>query len=268
GATLFRMIGGGLGTAIFGAIFAARLAAHLSRALPAGAEPVAGGGAGIGPQMLEALPPALRTVYVDAVAASLSTVFLAALPISLLGFLLTWLLPERPLRETVAAAAGDVGKQAEDLFPMPKDDDSLSKLERFLSLLADREEKRGYVRAVVARSGLDLSPAAAWLLVRLGARPELDLDALARSRGVDPARLAAAAAELRERGLVVERANGNGRGPHREIADDGRDALRRLGEARRAHLAAVIAEWEPEQRDELVARLRRLTRELVEDEQV
>jgi len=265
GATLFRMIGGGLGTAIFGAIFAARLAAHLSRALPAGAEPVAGGGAGIGPQMLEALPPALRTVYVDAVAASLSTVFLAAMAVALLGFLLTWLLPERPLRETVAAAAGDVGKQAEDLFPMPKDDDSLSKLERFLSLLADREEKRGYVRAVVSRAGLDLSPAAAWLLVRLGRDPGLDIDALARSRRIAPGRLTAAADELRERGLVVEHPPANGRGPRREIADDGRDALRRLGEARRAHLAALIAEWEPEQREEIVARLRRLTSEVVEE---
>ena len=266
GATLFRMIGGGLGTAIFGAIFAARLTAHLSRALPAGMEPAAGGAAGLGPQMLEALPPALRTVYVDAVAASLSTVFATAMVIALLGFLLTWLLPERPLRETVAAAAGDLGKEAEDIFPMPKDDDSLSKLERFLSLLADREEKHGYVRAVVASAGLDLSPAAAWLLVRLGADPELDVDTLARRRRIDPRRLAAAAAELRERGLVLERPGGNGRGPRREIADDGRDALRRLADARRAHLAALIAEWEPEQRDELVARLRRLTGELIDEE--
>ncbi|HEX7091558.1 MAG TPA: MFS transporter, partial [Longimicrobiales bacterium] len=263
GATLFRMIGGGLGTAIFGAIFSARLAAHLSRALPAGTEP---SGVGLGPQMLEALPPALRAVYVDAVAASLSTVFATAMVVALLGFLLTWLLPERPLRETVAAAVGDVGREAEDIFPMPKDDDSLSKLERFLSLLADREAKRGYVRAVVARAGLDLSPAAAWLLVRLGMHPELDIDALARSHGIDPARLAAAAAELRERGLVVERPGGNGRGPRREIAGDGRDALRRLGEARRAHLATLIAEWEPQQREEIVARLRRLTSELEEEE--
>ena len=264
GATLFRMIGGGLGTAIFGAIFAARLAAHLSRVLPAGSATARG--AGLGPQMLETLPPALRTVYVDAVAASLSTVFATAMVVALLGFLLTWLLPERPLRETVAAAAGDIGKEAEDLFPMPKDDDSLSKLERFLSLLADREEKRGYVRAVVARAGVDLSPAAAWLLVRLGADPELDIDALARRRRIDPRRLAAAAAELRERGLVLERPGGNGRGPRREIADDGRDALRRLADARRAHLSALIAEWEPEQREELVTRLRRLTGELMDEE--
>jgi len=266
GATLFRMIGGGLGTAIFGAIFAARLAAHLSRALPDGAGPAAARGAGLGPQMLEALPPALRTAYVDAVAASLSTVFATAMVVALFGFLLTWLLPERPLRETVAAAAGDLGKEAEDIFPMPKDDDSLSKLERFLSLLADREAKRGYVRAVVARAGLDLSPAAAWLLVRIGADPELDLDTLARSRRIEPARLEAAAAELRERGLIVEQPRVNGRGPRREVAEEGRDALRRLADARRAHLAALIAEWEPEQREEIVARLRRLTSEVVEEE--
>lgn len=266
GATLFRMIGGGLGTAIFGAIFAARLASRLADVLPPDVAPAGGVAAGIGPQMLEALPPALRSVYADAVAASLSTVFTTAMVIALLGFLLTWRLPERPLRETVAAAAGDLGKEAEDVFPMPKDDDSLSKLERFLSLLADREAKRGYVRAVVARAGLDLSPAAAWLLVRLGADPELNVDALARRRRIDPRRLAAAAAELRERGLVLERPGGNGRGPRREIADDGREALRRLADARRAHLAELIAEWEPEQREEIVTRLRRVIGEVMEEE--
>src|SRR5678809_109816 len=36
GATLFRLIGGSLGTAILGAVFAARLSANLARLLPAG----------------------------------------------------------------------------------------------------------------------------------------------------------------------------------------------------------------------------------------
>src|SRR5436305_7020138 len=45
GATLFRLIGGSFGTAILGAIFAARLTASLARALPAGAAggPLSGG---------------------------------------------------------------------------------------------------------------------------------------------------------------------------------------------------------------------------------
>src|SRR5690606_37852298 len=49
GATLFRLIGGSLGTAVFGAIFAARLATILARTLPAGAAPD-GGVTGVSPQ--------------------------------------------------------------------------------------------------------------------------------------------------------------------------------------------------------------------------
>src|SRR5690606_22040533 len=106
------------------------------------------------PQMLDALPPAQRALYVDAFTASLSTVFLVAMGIALLGFALTWLVPEKPLRETVAAMAEDVGREAEDLFPMPTDASSLLRLERALSLLVDRGAKSAYVREVARRAGL------------------------------------------------------------------------------------------------------------------
>src|SRR5204863_10174085 len=59
GATLFRLIGGSLGTAAFGALFAARFAAHLATALPPGAA-VAPGRTGLSPQMLASLTPAVR----------------------------------------------------------------------------------------------------------------------------------------------------------------------------------------------------------------
>ncbi|MBV9772735.1 MAG: MFS transporter, partial [Gemmatimonadetes bacterium] len=102
GATLFRLIGGSLGTAVFGAIFASRLAANLARFLPPGTPAGQGTGAGMNPQMLAHLPPAVRAGFVQAFTMSLSTVFLTAAGIAILGFLLTWLVPERPLRETVA----------------------------------------------------------------------------------------------------------------------------------------------------------------------
>ncbi|HVI19909.1 MAG TPA: MDR family MFS transporter, partial [Gaiellales bacterium] len=43
GATLFRLIGGSFGTAVLGAIFAARLTANLARVMPAGAGQLSGG---------------------------------------------------------------------------------------------------------------------------------------------------------------------------------------------------------------------------------
>ena len=265
GATLFRLIGGALGTAVFGAIFSAVLAGHLARAFPASTGAGAHPGTGLSPQMLAALPPAVHAVYVEAFTASLSTVFLTAAAIALVGFVLTWLVPEQPLRETVAAAAGDVGMETEKVFPMPSSVDSVTTLERALSLLASRDLRREYVERAVALAGLPLGARAAWLLVRLERNPGLDLVALARSRRVDPERLAEAAAELRQRGLVVEHPTSDGGAPGRALTRAGCDALARLVNARRAILGEVLADWAPEKREELEEVVRRFSRELVPD---
>src|SRR5690606_12231424 len=190
GATLFRLIGGSLGTAVFGAIFAAGLERHLAQMLPAGTPTglAGGGGGGLSPQMLANLDPELRTIYITAFTESLNTVFLVAMGIALVGFLLTWFVPEHPLRESIAAMAGDVGKEAAELFPMPSDGPSLRRLERALSLLATRENKREYIRRVVEASGVDIDPYAAWLLVRLDQHPERGTDWVAARYGADPQR--------------------------------------------------------------------------------
>src|SRR5205085_8380722 len=105
GATLFRSIGGSVGTAALGAIFAGRLAASLARTIPAGMPNALGGHAlRADPATLHALPPAVRDAYLGAFTGALGTVFVVAACIGALGFALTWLLEERPLRETVAAA--------------------------------------------------------------------------------------------------------------------------------------------------------------------
>lgn len=265
GATLFRLIGGSLGTAIFGAIFTARLTAYLRHALPGGAVRV-GEGDGLSRELLEHLPLAMRAIYVDGFTVSLSTVFLAAAGVALAGFLLAWLLPEQPLRETVAAEAGDLGAQTEAVFPLPTDAGSIARLERFLSLIADRDMKRGYIQTVVARAGLDLSPLAAWLLVRLDRDPELDLDALAAARQVDPVRIEGAVAELRAKRLIREEPARPARPARREPTRRGRAALRRLTGARRQRLAELIGEWAPERQADLAARLGWLPREIVPDE--
>jgi EmrB/QacA subfamily drug resistance transporter len=252
GATLFRLIGGSLGTAVFGAIFASRLAAHLEGVLPAGAPHV---GAGVSPQMLARLSPAVRALYAEAFAASLSTVFLTATCIALLGFIATWFVPERPLRESVAATAGDVGREAEEIFPMPSDAGSVARLERALSLLATRDVKREYIERVVQAAGLSLSPLAAWLLVKLEKEPARDLHALAREHAVDAAHLEGARRELVERGLLGEGA----------ITSEGCRALEELVAARRAHLATILSEWEPARRADLAAVIEGLPRRLVPD---
>jgi EmrB/QacA subfamily drug resistance transporter len=95
----FRTLGGSIGTAVFGALMAAGLSARLVGALPDGVaiDPAALQGS---PATILALAPEARDVVVDAFSGAVSTVFLAAVPLTLVAFLLMLLLPERPLRET------------------------------------------------------------------------------------------------------------------------------------------------------------------------
>jgi EmrB/QacA subfamily drug resistance transporter len=105
-ANFFRSIGGTFGTAVLGAVFAARLGAELAASLPAS---VAGR---IDPATLAETPaaiarldPAVRQAVVGGIAHAVDTVFLAAIPLAAAGFVLALLLPEVPLRETAYLGA-------------------------------------------------------------------------------------------------------------------------------------------------------------------
>ena len=99
GTTLFRSIGGALGVAAFGAIFAHGLEAQLSAVLPLGTPyPVAASQASV-----QALPPSIPIAHAAAIVAALQPVFLVASAIAALAFLLTLGLREIPLRGMGAA---------------------------------------------------------------------------------------------------------------------------------------------------------------------
>jgi EmrB/QacA subfamily drug resistance transporter len=103
GSLLFRQIGGSIGLAIFGAIFANRLHANLARRLPPGVHAPKN----VSPSVVRSLPPTLHRAYIDAIAASLHPVFVVASGIAVVAFLLTWLLREVPLRATARPMAGE-----------------------------------------------------------------------------------------------------------------------------------------------------------------
>ena len=103
GATFFRSIGGSFGTAVCGAIFANTLQGNLAERI-AGArlpEGLSSSGAEVSPELVRSLEPALRTGFVEAYADSLHIVFLVGVPVALVAFLLSWLLPEVRMRRTV-----------------------------------------------------------------------------------------------------------------------------------------------------------------------
>ncbi|MEU6975218.1 MFS transporter [Streptomyces sp. NPDC046371] len=95
--TYFRQIGGSVGAAVFGTLFASRLDAALADRLPedgAGAMPAADS---ITPQAVHTLPPALRDAFVQAYADAMPRIFLYLVPVLVLGLVLAFFLKEKPL---------------------------------------------------------------------------------------------------------------------------------------------------------------------------
>jgi EmrB/QacA subfamily drug resistance transporter len=222
--TMFRFIGGSLGTAVLGAI----LAAQLGEALDLGALREAG------------------SIDADAFMLALDAVFRVAAGFTAVGFVLSLRLPERRLREAVAAGAAD-----DQASPVPSGD-SLDQVSRCLWAMLSREDKRTVLTRLAARAGLDLDPAAAWLTGRLGETPGVDLHELARQYSVEPTLLLGALTELRDRGLVDE---------SRTLTPTGLAALDRLVAARRAALGELLAEWSPDTHGSLSDYLRGVARD-------
>ena len=253
-AILFRFVGGSLGTALLGAILATQLDANVQRLMPGTAALDL-----ISPQALAGLSPAVRTAYIDAFVASLSTVFLVAAAISLVGLFVALLLPEHPLRETIAAATeADVGGEIQHTFLMPTGTDSRRQLLRGLAVLADRDVTRDAIKSIVARAGVDLSPTAAWLLVQIERERDVDVNELARRGKFDAKILQNATAELLSGSLITPAA-----ADVYQLTKAGCDIYNRLVVARREHLAELWPEWSPKKREEVADILRRLARELV-----
>jgi EmrB/QacA subfamily drug resistance transporter len=244
GATLFRSMGGSLGTAVLGAIFTNRLTDELT------GSPAAEVGSGsIDPSALQRLPPAIHDAYTGAFTDSLATVFIVAAAVLLVAFLLSWLIEERPLRQTVETAG--VG----EAFASPKSGDSLRELMRELSQLVGRERTRAFIQRTVDAAGLDLSPGSAWLLVQCADGRTSDPDALAADRGIDAGWIRSELTALDARGLVAEGAP----------TDEGSATVQRLLEARRDCLTDLVADWEPDEDPRVNDAIERLAQELAQE---
>jgi EmrB/QacA subfamily drug resistance transporter len=254
-ATLFRSIGGSLGTAILGAIFANRLADELAAKLPKGSAGAASLASGqIDPEQLKLLPAALHDSYVHSFTDSISTVFLIAAIVVAVAFMLAWLLEELPLRKTIEDS--DVG----DAFCAPRDTDSIQEITRELGRLVGRDRTRRFIEGVSEDAGVGLEPAETWLLgrAREGTIPP---DAVELEDGGDRERLESALGRLPERGLIETAGNRPA-----ELTIEGLETRRRLLSAREARLRTLVADWESES-PELDAVIERLAGELEHEQE-
>jgi EmrB/QacA subfamily drug resistance transporter len=244
-ATLFRSIGGSLGTALLGAIFTSRLTHEL-----AGSAAAQASSGSIDPSALSRLPATVRDSYTGAFTDALTTVFLVAAAIIVVAFLLSWLIEERPLRHTVETVG--VG----EAFASPSSGDSLDELMRELARLVGRQRTRAFIQRTVDAAGVDLPPGAAWLLVQGHEGLALqDPEVIAAGRVVDAAWVHEQLDTLTARGLV----SGD------TLTDSGNATAGRLIGARRDCLGSLVADWTPDDDPRVNDAILRLARVLATD---
>jgi EmrB/QacA subfamily drug resistance transporter len=255
GATLFRSIGGSLGTSVLGAIFANRLSDQLKSVLPPGSA-ASGGGVTVNPQQIDHLPALVREGYLHAFTNALSSVFLVAAAIAAVAFGLSWLIRELPLRETVAT--GDLA----DTYAAPRDSDSLIEIANMIGRLDRREGARELIARIAARAGVELRPAACWLLARLSEPGAAGVDELAASAEIDVALLEGALADLLGGGLIQsdeQRTSGY------RLTPDGQATLGRLTQTGEQRLSDLLEGWQPREHPDLARLIATLAREFFID---
>ena len=103
-ATFSRSVGGSFGVAIFGTIFATRLADQLA-GFPHRVTARLGNGIHINPEQARHLPAAVHADFLNAFSHALNGVFLFGMAIAVVPFILSWFLKEVPLRTTLAPNA-------------------------------------------------------------------------------------------------------------------------------------------------------------------
>ncbi|GAA3817223.1 MFS transporter [Streptomyces phyllanthi] len=234
GATFFRAIGASFGVAVFGSVFAGRLADRLTAEL--GGDPLP---PGVTPDTLSAdprgisqLPTELRPSALHAYASAITDVFLYAAPVALLGFALAWFLREDRLRASVTAP-----DLSETLASNPVERSSYDEVCRALSLLGTREGRREIYEKITERAGYDLLPGASWLLLRIRRHGRVEPAALAQRSPVPLSVILEAARQVEVRRLARRE------GLELVLTDDGFQAADRLARAREDSLAELLGDW-------------------------
>jgi EmrB/QacA subfamily drug resistance transporter len=259
GATLFRSIGGSLGTATLGAIFSNRLRTELKSVLPARAGAHAGTGGEVNPKQIAHLPPQLHAGYLHAFTSSLNSVFLVAACVALAAFAMSWFIRELPLRDSVST--GDLS----DTYAAPRDGASLAELVNMIGRMERREGAREVLTRIALRAEVDLGPAACWLLARLSRDEHQELSTLAQTFDVEIATLTAAREELIGKGMID---TPPGRPDACRLTPEGQATLGRLSRVGEQRLADLLESWRPAEHEEVARLIETLAREFFIDTSV
>ncbi|MCJ1677537.1 MFS transporter [Streptomyces sp. APSN-46.1] len=254
GATFFRSIGASFGVAIFGTVFTSRLDDQLASALAGVPLPPGVSVAQLeaDPRAIAELPTDLQPRVLDAYSTSITDVFLYAVPVVLVAFVIAWFLKEDKLRGSVTAPDG-----TETLASNPVQRSSHDEVARALSLLGTREGRRHVYEKITEKAGYDLLPAASWLLLRINRYGSAE-PALLADRTSVPLRIVTDAARQ-----VEERRLARRDGLTLVLTDRGREAAARLAAARQESLAELLGDWwGPDRPTDLVKLVEEINAEL------
>lgn len=249
GATYFRSIGGSFGASIFGTILNNQLRSKVTTALTDGTLPPTFPvqRALESPTAIHELPPAQAEPFLHIFALSMQTVFLVAVPITLVAFVLTLFLREVPLRG--ATRAPELGEAT----GLPTFRSSLDEIERALTRLSSRQNLWDRYAAVIERAGVDITVPEAYGVFRLYHAGPITDAAAAKRLGlpVDQVRtkidaiVAGGFAQRDADGLVA-------------LTPSGVQIIDQLSSAREEILREQLAGWSPEQHADLLAMLHQL----------
>ncbi|MEW1659374.1 MULTISPECIES: MFS transporter [unclassified Streptomyces] len=254
GATFFRSIGASFGVSLFGTIFASRLGPRIADALagqpmPPGVSPST---IAQDPRTLAKLPPAQAGGVLAAYSTSITDVFLYAVPLVLVAFVLAWFLKEEPLRGSVTAP-----DTSEVLCSNPVQRSSREEVARALSKLGSAAGRKDVYEKITARAGLDLKPAASWLLLRIQRCGTVEPALLAERTRVPLGVITEGVRQIEERRLAARE------GLLLLLTDQGREVAERLSRARQESLAELLGDWWTKDRPtDLTELVRELTAEL------
>lgn len=254
GATFFRSIGASFGVAVFGTVFTHQLDDKLAASLAGVTLPAGASVAQLeaDPRAIAALPAELQPRVLDAYATAITDVFLYAVPIVLIAFVIAWFLKEDKLR--VSVTAPDV---TETLASNPVQRSSHDEVARALTVLGTREGRRHVYEKITEKAGYDLLPASSWLLLRIKRYGSVEPSVLAERTNVPLKVVTDAARQIEERGLAVRD------GLPLVLTDEGRVSAAKLAEARQDSLAELLGDWwGPDRPTDLVKLVKQINAEL------
>ena len=184
----------------------------------------------------------------------LRPVFVVAAAIARVGFALTWLLRESPLREAAGPKAWARASRCRATPPRWKSWSASSP-----SLIARENRWRVYAD-LARRAAIDLPAPELWMLARLGEREPMTIRSLAAELKIPQQALEAPLDALCDRGIAEKAATGQ-----LQLTPTGVAMRDRAVAARRQGLADMLARWQPEEHPDVLALIERMAQALTSD---